>query len=132
MRVRAEWWGSAVIIDLDGRLTVEADTRRLHELVRAMEHSGASHVVLNLGRVQQLDCSGIGQLVQLHHRARRSGVTFALVDVEPRQKQMLQLAGLVDVFQVFATWSEAVLWARSPAGRVRHVSAVGLQPAALG
>ncbi|MCK7472215.1 MAG: STAS domain-containing protein [Desulfomicrobium escambiense] len=83
------------MLHLEGRLTVEEDTRQLHELVRAMVRFAPGNVVLDLGNVGQLDCSGIGQLVQIHEQVRGSGGAFALLNVERRQKRLLQLLKLL-------------------------------------
>lgn len=88
---------------------VEEDTRELHDLVQAVTRfdPGCS-VVLDLGNVWQLDCSGIGQLVELSGQVHDSGGVFSLVKVEPRQKHLLALLGLLRVLPVFASQEEAI------------------------
>ena len=110
MRVRAERAGPAVIVHLEeGRLVVEEDTQQLHDLVRTVTRldDGCS-VVLDLEKLWQLDCSGIGQLVELRRQVCGSGGVFALVNVGPRQKRLLALLGLLRVLPVFASREEAV------------------------
>jgi stage II sporulation protein AA (anti-sigma F factor antagonist) len=130
MEVRAERAGSAVVVHLEGgRLVVEEDTHRLHELVRtvtSLDH--ACSVVLDLEKVWQLDCSGIGQLVELSGQVCESGGVFSLVNVGPRPKRLLAMLGLLRVLPVFASWEEAVTasWsakARGCAPRVPQVEA---------
>jgi len=108
MRVRAERVDSAWVLHLQGRLTVDEDTRQLHEMVRAMTHFDKCNVVLDFGNVGQLDCSGIGQLVQLSNQVRGSGGALTLLNVEHRQKRLLQLLGLLAVFRVFDRRQEAI------------------------
>jgi anti-anti-sigma factor len=119
MEVRAERAGPAVVVHLEGgRLVVEEDTRRLHELVRAvtrLDH-GCS-VVMDLGKVRQIDCSGIGQLVELANQVGARGGLFSLVNVAPREKHLLALLGLLRVLPAFASREEAITACWSAAAR---------------
>lgn len=108
MRVRAEREGAVVVLHLEGRLTIEEDGHLLPERVRSMTDGEPRDVVLDFGRVRQLDCSGIGQLVELYHQVRDAGGLFSLVNVEHRQKRLLAMLGLLRVFPVFATREEAL------------------------
>jgi anti-anti-sigma factor len=110
MELRLERTGSAVVVHLErGRLVVEEDTRELHELVRAVASlDQAASVILDLEKVRQLDCSGIGQLVELRNEICASGRVFSLVNVEPRQRHLLALLGLLKVLPVFASRDEAI------------------------
>lgn len=125
MRVRAERVESAWVLHLQGRLTVEEDTRQLHELVRAMVHFAPCNVVLDIGNVGQLDCSGIGQLVQLREQVRESGGAFALLNVECRQKRLLELLKLLGPLGVCGSRHEAIK--RSAAAWPGGISSAGLQ-----
>lgn len=110
MKVRAERIGAAVVFSLEGPLTVEADTRQLHALVRWTTRHVACDIVLDFTHVHQLDCSGIGQLVEMHTRVCRCGGGLVLVNVGRRLERLLNLAGLLIVFPVFATLNEALKW----------------------
>ena len=48
-----------------------------------------------------MDCSGIGQLVELFVKVRRLGGRFALVNVRRRQRHLLDIAGLLPLFPVY-------------------------------
>jgi hypothetical protein len=72
--------------------------------------------VLNFRGVPRLDCSGIGQLVQLDTQVRASGGALMLVNVEDRQKHLLQVLGLLTLLQVCESRQEAMTWCRSAVG----------------
>jgi anti-anti-sigma factor len=110
MDLRLERSGPAVVFHLEkGSLVVEEDTWELRDLVRAVTvfDPGCS-VVLDLGRVRQIDCSGIGQLVELGNQVREKGGVFALTRVAARHKRLLALLGLLKVLPVFANPDEAI------------------------
>jgi stage II sporulation protein AA (anti-sigma F factor antagonist) len=108
MDIRSERMGSTMILDIDGPLTVEADTQGLHEYVRSLTRRDASNLVLDLGHVRRLDSYGVGQLVMLYNELKSLGVPLTLVNVEPHQKRLLQVAGLLAVFPVFDSRREAL------------------------
>ena len=128
MTVKAERAGSAVVFDLEGPLTIEADMRRLDELVWSMTRFAPRHVILDLGKVQRLDCSGIGKLVALHNRVRRSGGVLTLVHVDDRQRRLLQMVGLLTVFRICDTSQEALGTSRTAAARPSLVNALDQRP----
>lgn len=66
-----------------------------------------------MANVPQLDCSGIGQLVQLNDQLRTAGGVQVLVNVERRQKRLLELLGLLEVFRVCDSWPEALTGRRT-------------------
>ncbi len=100
MDIREERLGSAVVLDLEGSLTAEVDTGRLHELAGSLPRPGASSLVLDLGHVKDLDSYGIGQLVSIYNEVAPLGVSLTLVNVERHQKRMLELSGLLSVLHV--------------------------------
>jgi anti-anti-sigma factor len=110
MDLRLERTGPAVVVHLEkGSLVVEEDTWELRDLVRAVTvfDPGCS-VVMDLGKVRQIDCSGIGQLVELGNQVREKGGVFSLTHVRVRQKHLLALLGLLKVLPVFRSPDEAV------------------------
>ena len=109
MELRAERVESAVILHLDGRLTVETGAGWLRDAERAVMDHGVRHVLVDMGKVSQIDSSGIGQLLQFRQHAHEARRTLALADVGRRPKRMLELCGLLHVFRVFGGCEEAVL-----------------------
>jgi anti-anti-sigma factor len=57
-------------------------------------------MVLNLECVSRLDCTGIGELVALHCAVQELGGVLSLANLQPRQKQMLKLVGLLGTLNV--------------------------------
>ena len=110
MDLKLERAGPAVVFHLEkGSLVVEEDTWELRDLVRAVTlfDPGCS-VVVDLGKVRQVDCAGIGQLVDLGNQVREKGGVFSLTRVAARHKRLLALLGLLKVLPVFASKEEAI------------------------
>lgn len=119
--VRAERIGSTVVVDLHGRLTVEASPCRLRGLAGLMAGFCGGLMVVDVSNVRQLDCSGIGQLVRLRNEVCQSGGAFAVVNVEHRQKRLLQAVGLFTVLHVFNRRQDAQSWFRTAAAEHRVI-----------
>ena len=93
--------GATVMLEIIGRLTIEAPIQSLVDLTELMPGGGRCLLVLDLRGVSQMDCSGIGQLVKLFVKVRRLGGRFALVNVQRRQRHLLEMAGLLALFPAF-------------------------------
>jgi anti-anti-sigma factor len=119
MIITGERQGAAVVLDLEGPLTAEVDTCRLHELAETLVTPGASSLVLDLGHVKELDSYGVGQLVAIYNEVTPLGVSLTLVNVERHQKRLLELAGLLSFLHVANSRQEALAFA-SNVPALRH------------
>ncbi len=83
--------GQEVVIE--GRLDVRtaADLRlALHEAIA----TGSGDLHLHLGAAEIGDATGLGVLVESHHRARREGRRLVLAEVTPRTERLLRATRL--------------------------------------
>ncbi len=120
MDIRGERQGSAVVLDLEGALTAEVDTGRLHEIAGSLVARGASSLVLDLAHVRNLDSYGVGQLVSIYNEVTPLGVTLTLVNVERHQKRMLELSGLLSVLHVADSRQEALAFGEIVPASLTH------------
>jgi anti-anti-sigma factor len=110
MDLKLERAGPSVVFRVEkGRLVIDEDTGELHDMVRALTifDPGCS-VVLDLAKLHDLDCSGIGQLMQMRRQICDLGGVFALANVAPQHRRLLEVLRLLPVLPVFARPEEAV------------------------
>lgn len=100
--------GKVAILDLDGRLTLGADSVTLRESVRDLLADGHKHILINLGGVGYVDSSGLGELVGAYATAKRQDATLKLVNIAQRVRGLLQMTKLLTVFETFDSEGEAV------------------------
>lgn len=100
LRINRRQSGATVVLEVAGRLIVEAPIPSPGDLTGLMT-GGRGLLVLDLRGVSQMDCSGLGQLVKLFVHVRRLGGRFALVNVQRRQRRLLDMAGLLALFTGF-------------------------------
>jgi anti-sigma B factor antagonist len=92
--------GGVTVVDISGRITVGEGNVILREIVRDLAEKGSKAIVLNLGEVQYVDSSGIGELVKAHTTIRNQGGQLKLTNLNKRVHDLLQLTRLSAVFDI--------------------------------
>ena len=86
--------GAAAVFRLMGTFGAGTDFSALRAVVAGLPEDRIRAVFLDMARVTQLDCTGIGELIRLRHRVAANGRTFRMVNVPARQQHMLEMAHL--------------------------------------
>ena len=110
--------GGVTVLDISGRITLGEGNVILREIVRDLAEKGRKAIVLNLGEVQYIDSSGVGELVKAHTTIRNQGGQLKLTNLNKRIHDLLQMTRLSAVFDIqkdetsaiesFSTPSQAV------------------------
>ena len=88
------------IVDLSGRITLGEGSVVLRDTVRDLLSKGHKKILLNLGDVNYIDSSGIGELVSGFTSVANAGGTLKLLGLTKRVKDLLQITKLYTVFDV--------------------------------
>lgn len=99
--------GDVRILRCRGRIIYGAEADALRERVNALLRE-TPRIVFHLGGVRDMDSGGIGRVVGMVVSARRAGGDIKFCHLSPKVDHVLQITGLLRVFQVFATEQEAV------------------------
>lgn len=90
--------GATVVITPSGELDLST-VNKFREFAYARLLEPSTHkLVVELGRVTFLDCTGLAGLVDLHERAVREAKRFALRSTPPRVTRLLDLCGIGNYF----------------------------------
>ena len=100
--------GSVTIVDLSGRIALGEGSALLRKTVRDLLDSGQGRILLNLGDVNYIDSSGIGELVSAFTAVRNRSGELKLLNLTKKVHDLLQLTKLFTVFDVYADESTAV------------------------
>jgi anti-sigma B factor antagonist len=92
--------GGVTVLDISGRITLGEGNVILREIVRDLADKGARAIVLNLGEVQYIDSSGIGELVKAHTTMRNQGGQLKLTNLNKRIHDLLEMTRLSAVFDI--------------------------------
>lgn len=92
--------GSVTIVDLSGRITLGEGSSTLRQMVRDLLAKNQRKILLNLGDINYIDSSGIGELVSSFTAVRHQGGELKLLQLTKKVHDLLQITKLYTVFDV--------------------------------
>jgi anti-sigma B factor antagonist len=96
------------VVDLRGRITLGEGTEVLRDTVRDLLSKGQNRILLNLGEVNYIDSSGIGELVSAFTAAKKQGGEVKLLNLTKKVHDLLQITKLYTVFDIKDDEAKAV------------------------
>jgi anti-sigma B factor antagonist len=100
--------GEVTIVDLSGRIALGEGSALLRKLIRDLVESGKTRILLNLGDINYIDSSGIGELVSGFTAVRSRQGELKLLNLTKKVKDLLQITKLFTVFDVYTEETTAV------------------------
>jgi anti-sigma B factor antagonist len=89
-----------VVLDLSGRITLGEGSVQLREAIRGLIAKGDKNILLNLGDVNYIDSSGLGELVSAFTTAKNQQADVKLLNLTKKVHDLLQLTKLYTVFDI--------------------------------
>ena len=86
------------IVDCSGRITLGEGSVTLRDSVRDLLGKGNKRILLNLGDVNYIDSSGIGELVSAYTTVKNQGGELKLLNLTKKVHDLLQITKLYTVF----------------------------------
>src|SRR5260370_5770837 len=99
--------GSISLMDVSGRLT-SFEVGALRDSISRLLKQGRKNIVLNLGGLQYLDSSGIGELAKIYVSVVKASGQLKAVGLSPKVEEILKITQLYQVFPEFPS-EEAAL-----------------------
>ena len=90
-----------VVLEINGRMTIEAQQSELSGLVKQRIAAGYHAFLFNLGGVPYCDTRGLAELIVSLTIVEGAQGTLKLVNVPPHVYKLLDTAGLAVSFQIF-------------------------------
>ena len=81
---------------------------QLREAVRDLISKGSKTMLLNMGDVNYIDSSGLGELVSAYTTAKNQGAQVKLLNLTKKVKDVLQLTKLYTVFDIYDDEASAI------------------------
>jgi anti-sigma B factor antagonist len=100
--------GNVTILDLGGRITIGEGSVQLREAVRRLLEQGNKNLLINLGGVDYVDSSGIGELVSCYTTTKNQGGQLKLLNLTKKIQDLLSITKLLTVFEVYDDEAEAL------------------------
>ena len=111
-----------VILDLDGKIEIGEGSSELRLNLHSLVTEKNRRVILNLARVRDIDSFGLGTLVAGYATMEKNGGRLVLINPSPKIGELLSLAKLDVVFDIFEDEAEAIRSFSKPAGRIERPS----------
>ena len=96
------------VLDLNGRITLGEGSVQLREAIRDLISKGQRNILLNLGDVNYIDSSGLGELVSAYTTSKNQGANLKLLSLTKKVKDVLQLTKLYTVFDIYDDETTAI------------------------
>jgi len=93
--------GQVVVVELSGRITLGDSSALLRKTIRGLLGDQKTKILLNLGDVDYIDSSGIGELVSGFTAVKNQGGDLKLLNLTKKVRDLLQITKLYTVFDVF-------------------------------
>jgi anti-sigma B factor antagonist len=100
--------GDVTILDMSGKVTIGEGSVALRSAIRRLLGEGKSKILLNLGAVNYVDSSGIGELVSSFTAVNKENGSLKLLKLTQKIQDLLAITKLLTVFDVFDEESEAL------------------------
>ncbi|MGA3031914.1 MAG: STAS domain-containing protein [Terracidiphilus sp.] len=97
-----------IVLDLSGRITLGEGSVQLRDSIRDLIGKGQRRILLDLGDVNYIDSSGLGELVSAYTSARNQGATVKLLKLTKKVHDLLQLTKLYTVFDIYDDEASAI------------------------
>ena len=89
-----------IVLDLSGRITLGEGSVQLRDAIRGLISKGKKSVLLNMGDVNYIDSSGLGELVSAFTTAKNQQADVKLLNLTKKVHDLLQLTKLYTVFDI--------------------------------
>ena len=96
------------VLDLSGRITLGEGSVQLRDAVRGLISKGRKNILLNMGDVNYVDSSGLGELVSAYTTAKNQQAEVKLLNLTRKVHDLLQLTKLYTVFDIFDDEASAI------------------------
>ena len=107
MEITKRTVGDIQILDCKGKITLGEGTMTVRNTVRDILAENKK-IVLNLGDVNYIDSSGIGELVSTYTTVTNGGGQLKLLNLTKKIQELLAITKLLTVFQVFEDEQAAI------------------------
>ncbi len=97
----------ATLIEVSGRVD-STNATQLGDALNGQIDAGRYHLVLDLSRVDYISSAGLRELVSALKRVKKSSGDLRLATPSERVREVMDLAGLDTIFQIFPSQVEAV------------------------
>ena len=96
------------ILDVSGRITLGEGGVTLRDAIHNALSTGTKKLILDMGGVNYMDSSGVGELTGAFMSAKNKGCEFKLLNLTKKLDELMQITKLATIFDVYTDEKEAI------------------------
>ncbi len=100
MTLKTRQVDGVTILDLSGRIVLGEGSIQIRDSIKELVAKGQKHILLNLGDVNYIDSSGLGELVSAFTTVKNAGGELKLLGLTKKVHDLLQITKLYTVFDI--------------------------------
>ena len=108
MNVERSEHAGRVVLAIEGAIKLGESGAQLSSALLSELEGGTGCVLLELSRINYADSTGIGELVGYLSRFGEAGKRLVLVNPSERIRQLLRIARIESLFEIFESLEEAL------------------------
>lgn len=108
MAIKESMKDGVAVLALKGKLMGGPDSLALHDKVHSLIADGIKQVVVDLGKVEWMNSSGLGALMASLTTLRNAGGDLKLANVTKKIESLLLITKLIVVFEIYKSVDRAV------------------------
>lgn len=108
MKIKEQYHGKVVVLDLHGNLMGGEDTTLVHDKLKALVQEGFKEFVINLADVKWMNSSGLGVLMSCLTTVKSVEGGLKIANVTEKVESLLMITQLTKVFHNYDSVEKAV------------------------
>lgn len=108
MRIDTRTVNGITVLDVHGKVTIGEGSAEIRNKVRELLQNGSKKILLNLGDVNYIDSTGIGELVSSYTTMTNQGGELKLLHLTKKIRELLAITKLLTVFDTFDDEQKAI------------------------
>ncbi len=108
MNIKVREEGAVTILEISGKIMGGPDAEQFHGLIKELLTNGKTKLLVNLGRVNWINSTGLGILIAGYTSVKDAGGQFKLLNVSERIDSILMVTKLAGIFESYDDMSEAL------------------------
>jgi anti-sigma B factor antagonist len=96
------------ILDVSGRITLGEGGVTLRDAIQEALKTGTTCLILDMGGVNYMDSSGVGELTGAYISAKNKGSELKLLNLTKKIDDLMQITKLSTIFEIYTDEAEAL------------------------
>ena len=96
------------VLEVSGRITLGEGGVTLRDAIQDTLKTGTTKLIVDMGGVNYMDSSGVGELTAAYTSARNKGCEVRLLHLTKRIDDLMQITKLATIFDIYSNEQQAL------------------------